>query len=126
MARIVFSHSMLQICKVSSCKYKFQRIMIDYFPDIYGFGKPFRKARSYKTMIPWKGGETAATAVDKTLHKGLRQIVVSGLSPSTLKQFEPAVLKGLEIYFQRLLEGPPSNEGWSQARNMRVWSKRAL
>ena len=73
-------------------------------------------------MVPWAGGETSATAIDKSLHKNLRRDFKSGLSASSLKQFEPAVIKNLDVYFQKILEGPRVSDGWSQAKDMNSWS----
>ena len=93
--------------------------------DIYGYGKPFRKAQSYATMVPWEGGWTTATCIDKTLHRSLRHTVVAGISTSSLKQFEPSILENVDIYFQKLLEGPRLDGGWSQARDMNLWSMKS-
>ena len=92
------------------------------FTDVYGYGKPFRKAQSYATMVPWAGGETTTTAINKQLHKSLRHDFTSGLSASSLKQYEPAVMRNLGVYFQKMLEGSRVNYGWSQAKDMNLWS----
>lgn len=76
-------------------------------------------------MVPWEGGWTTATCIDKTLHRSLRHTVVAGISTSSLKQFEPSILENVDIYFQKLLEGPRLDGGWSQARDMNLWSMKS-
>ena len=73
-------------------------------------------------MIPWEGGETSATSIDKSIHRSLRHTLVSGMSNAALKQFEPAIHANLDIYFEKLLERRTPLEDWSQAENMISWS----
>ena len=123
MAQIVFSQFPRKIIRV--CQSHFLNEKVDaklIFKDVYGSGKPFRKAQSYATMVPWEGGWTTATCIDKTMHRSLRHIVVSGISASSLKEFEPSILKNVGIYLNKVLQGPRSEGGWSQARDMNLWS----
>ena len=123
MAQTVFLQSRPRIIKVCGIFFLIQKSSPNLIAeDIYGHGKPFRKAQSYATMVPWEGGWTSATCIDKTMHKSLRHTVVSGMSASSLKQFEPSILKNIAIYFSQLLEGPHLEDGWSQARDMNLWS----
>ena len=123
MAQTVFLQSPLRIIKVCGRFFLIKTSSANLIAeDIYGHGKPFRKAQSYATMVPWEGGWTSATCIDKTMHKSLRHTVVSGMSASSLKLFEPSILKNVAIYFHELLEGPRFEEGWSQARDMNLWS----
>ena len=77
-------------------------------------------------MVPWEGGWTTVTSIDKTMHRNLRHTTVSGLSAPSLKQFEPSILKTVGIYLDQLLEGPHFDGGWSQVRDMNLWSMRKL
>ena len=123
MAQTVFLQSPLRIIKVCGSFFPIKASSANLIAeDIYGHGKPFRKAQSYATMVPWEGGWTSATCIDKTMHRSLRHTVVSGMSASSLKLFEPSILKNVAIYFHELLEGPRFEEGWSQARDMNLWS----
>lgn len=90
--------------------------------DIYGYGKPFKKAKSYATMVPWEGGWSTATSIDKHLHRNLRGTVTSGFSTASYKQFEFVVFKNLDIYFQKLLEGPRDADGWAEPKDVNWWS----
>ena len=123
MAQTVFLQSRLRIIKVCRRFFLIKAFSANLIgEDIYGHGKPFRKSQSYATMVPWEGGWTSATCIDKTMHRSLRHTVVSGMSASSLKRFEPSILKNVAVYFHELLEGPRSEEGWSQARDMNSWS----
>ena len=73
-------------------------------------------------MVPWKGGETSATSIDKSIHRSLRHTLVSGMSNAALKQFEPAIHSNLDIYLQKLLEHRAPDGKWSQAEDMISWS----
>ena len=92
------------------------------FTEIYGFGKPFRKSKSYGTMVPWPGGWSSATALDKNLHRDLRRNISSGFSHENLKRFEPAVIENLEIYVKKLTQWPCSVDGWGPPVEVHSWS----
>lgn len=73
-------------------------------------------------MVPWEGGETSATSIDKSIHRSLRHTLVSGMSVASLKQFEPAILENLDIYFRGITATLTSGKEWSRAENMISWS----
>ena len=73
-------------------------------------------------MVPWEGGETSATSIDKSIHRSLRHTLVSGMSHAALKQFEPAIHSNLDIYFRKLTERKAPDGNWSQAEDMISWS----
>ncbi|KAI5917751.1 benzoate 4-monooxygenase cytochrome P450 [Camillea tinctor] len=88
---------------------------------IYGHGKPFKKAKGYGTMIPIPDGWSTMTSTDKTLHHNLRRVFRSGVTTESLSQYEPAILRNLEIYFSQLTK-PTCSDGWSTAADMRKWN----
>ncbi|TGJ81757.1 hypothetical protein E0Z10_g7012 [Xylaria hypoxylon] len=89
--------------------------------SIYGHGKPFRKSKGYKTMIPIPDGWSTMTSIDKDLHRNLRRVFRSGVSAECLAQHEPAILRNLRIYFSQLLQ-TTYPEAWSHASDMRKWN----
>jgi hypothetical protein len=91
---------------------------------IYGHGKPFRKSKGYATMIPIPDGWSAMTSIDKTLHHNLRRVFRSGVTTDFLAQYEPAILRNLNVYFSELTKVKDA-QGWSTANDMRKWSKLA-
>ena len=74
-------------------------------------------------MIPWPGGVSSATALDRDLHRDLRRNISSGFSNDNIKKFEPAILENLEIYIRKVMHGPHSREGWGPSVESHSWSE---
>ncbi|KAI1357426.1 benzoate 4-monooxygenase cytochrome P450 [Xylaria arbuscula] len=89
--------------------------------SIYGHGKPFRKSKGYKTMIPIPDGWSTMTSIDKDLHRNLRRVFRSGVSSECLARHEPAILRNLKVYFSQLIRNIDS-AGWSEGSDMRKWN----
>ena len=77
-------------------------------------------------MVPWPGGWSSATAVDKSLHKDLRRNISSGFSNENLKRFEPAVIENLECYIKKLTQRSSSIDGWGPPIEIHSWSTQLL
>ncbi|KAI1170282.1 benzoate 4-monooxygenase cytochrome P450 [Nemania sp. FL0916] len=89
--------------------------------SLYGHGRPFRKSKGYKTMIPIPDGWSTMTSIDKDLHKNLRRVFRSGVTTECLVRHEPAILRNLKIYFSQLVQ-LTDFDGWSHASDMRKWN----
>ena len=73
-------------------------------------------------MLPWAGGWSSATCIDKDHHKTLKKTLQSGFNVNALKQFEPAVLRNLKRYLDRFGQQTADADGWSAAFDMKSWS----
>ena len=97
--------------------------LLTAFQALYGYDSRFLKSPSYSTMVPWEGGWSTATVLDRDLHKILRKTVLSGLQPAKLKQFEEGIMRNLQVYMDKLSQAARQIDGWSEPQDMRRLSK---
>lgn len=73
-------------------------------------------------MVPWADGWSSATSIDKELHRSLRNTLLLGFNANSLKKFEPAILKQLDILMDKVLQGRKHSGTWGPAMDMNGWS----
>ncbi|CRG83867.1 putative cytochrome P450 4d21 [Talaromyces islandicus] len=74
-------------------------------------------------MVPWADGWSSATSIDKELHRSLRNTLLLGFNANSLKKFEPAILKQLEILMDKILQGRKDQGKWGPAMDMNSWNQ---
>lgn len=91
------------------------------FIEIY-HAKDVQKSLGYTTMVPAPGAYNIFTAVDKEIHRFKRKVLSPGFSDHRVRDFEPTILKHVDIFVNRLLskdyEGTVSKDDWSGASDM--------
>lgn len=61
-------------------------------------------------------------SINKTDHARKRRILNAAFSDRALKSAEPFIIRHVDRWCQRLLEGSEKDKGWSQPKNMADWS----
>jgi cytochrome P450 len=104
--------------------------------DIYSQGKNFTKSKNYSAMV--HQALNTLTVRDKKDHGRRRRVISQGLSDSTLRNFEPAMLEIINRFCDRLLETVEEESAkvngesqpvtspeqtWKTPRNMAEWCK---
>ncbi|OCL09020.1 cytochrome P450 [Glonium stellatum] len=102
--------------------------------NIYSQGKNFAKSKNYSAMV--HQALNTLTVRDKKDHGRRRRVISQGLSDSTLRNFEPAMLEIINRFCDRLLETVEEENGkmnsnlgnivstgqtWKSPRNMAEW-----
>ena len=93
--------------------------------DIYGFGRPVKKAQSYAPMVQGKEGFSTPTCIDKKMLSSMRDKLMRGLSPDNIQAFEPAVHNKVDKFVNLLQNGSgrsPSDK-WTPTKDMNAHNK---
>lgn len=80
--------------------------------EIY-YSKNVQKAKGYSTMVPSRGAYNIFTAIDKSLHRHKHRVLSQGFSDRCLRDFEPMILKEIDIFVGRF-----NQENWSAPTDM--------
>lgn len=109
-------------------RYAPDRLLIDStqgLQDIYGYGKPLRKAQSYTPMVQGEDGFSTPTCIDKKMHRTMRDKLSHGLANDKVLALESRVREKIDRFVTLLVDKPTnwSQHSWSESRNVNSYVK---
>ncbi|KAF2872247.1 cytochrome P450 [Massariosphaeria phaeospora] len=86
-----------------------------------------RKAQNYEAMLSIPGVFNTHTCIDKTLHRRKRKVVNQAFSDSSIRAFEPTMIKNIDIFIDQLVRHCQCHQNldeWSEPLDMSTVTQR--